>query len=352
MNEDLLVEGFDSRHAVLAASRSPLAATVERSMAGVGPQSGVVLVAVSGGPDSTALLLLVHALCMRRDPSRFERLVVGHVDHGLRPEGEAEAGLVRDIASRLGVDFTMETLAWPEGGSVSSGRAREARWAALRRMARSEGAATILCGHHADDQAETVLLRLARGTGLNGLASIPEVRRLDDDVRVMRPLISARRREILELVELVGIPVVSDPTNERRDTARGVVRHEVLPRLESIHPGAATRIAAVAEEAASIERDPSEVRGLPAPRSIRWDREVFRDNDEPTVARMLRESIRSLPGIEVSVVEGISRGVWTAVARAIRDGEVRPRDFRIPGLGAIRLKVDTIDLQREEGGDR
>ena len=349
MNGRPVVEAFDPARAALVASRSPLAAEMERTIRRVGSGSEVVVVAVSGGPDSTALLLLAQALATRRTPPVFGKIVVGHVDHGLRPEGGQESMQVRRLAERLGMAFVMERLSWPDPARVSSEQARDARWAALQRFAREHGAGTILCGHHADDQAETVILRLARGTGLRGIAGIPQVRQLDEDVRIVRPLLRARREDLLALVEASGVPVVIDPTNRRRDLARGVVRHEVLPRLDVIHPGATTRIAATAEEAGSVSNAPSDTRNLPRPESIRWSRATFRRHDETTVAGMLRETVRGLPGVAVGMVEAVPRTVWVGVARAVLGEEVHPRDFRLNRVGRIRVEARSVELWLEAG---
>ena len=350
MSDEPVIEPFDPALAVLAASRSPLAPVLERSIIRIGVGEGTPMVAVSGGADSMALLLLAHALGTRRRPPIFRRLVVGHVDHGIRPEGAKEAALVRGVAERLGMEFAMESLAWPGGEAVSSAQARDARWAALQRLAVEQGADTILCGHHADDQAETVLLRLARGTGLKGMAGIPQSRQLDAGVRIVRPLLTARRDAILDLIETTRVPVVDDPTNHRRDLARGVIRHEILPRLESLHPGATGRIAATAEEAGSVAWDSPDPSPRPCPESVRWSRSKFRGHDPATVSTMIRESIRGVPGLEPGVVEAVSRTTWSAIARAILDQQDRPRDFGLPGLGRLRVEVRSVEI-RLDGDD-
>ena len=346
MTDIAVVDAFDVEHAVLVASRSPLAAVMERATSRIGIVPGPVMIAVSGGPDSTAMLLLARALVTRRTPSPFGEIVVGHVDHALRDRGEREALGVRSLAERLGADFVMERLAWEEGDTVSSGRAREARWAALDRMAIACGARTIFCGHHADDQAETILLRLARGTGLAGLAGIPEVRELSNRVRIVRPLLSVGRRDILGLVRDAGLPVVNDPTNERTDVARGVVRHEVMPRLESLHPGAGGRIAALATEAGAGGRGLDRSSAARPPKSIRWSRAEFRVGDDPAVATLLRESLRAIPGVDPLILDGVPRTGWLGIARAILDHETRRRDFDLAGIGRLTVEARAVALER------
>ena len=132
-------------------------------------------VACSGGPDSVALLGL---LCLLAPRDRL-RLSVGHVDHGLRPSSGDDAALVRRLAEEHGLPFELDRLDLPPGPGLPA-RAREARRAALRDQARRRGAAFVVLGHTATDQAETILLHLARGAGLPGLAAMAELEPWDD----------------------------------------------------------------------------------------------------------------------------------------------------------------------------
>lgn len=311
---------IDRARVELAASRSPLAELVERRLEACGIRDDrPVLVAVSGGLDSTGLLAIAATLARRRRPRRM-RPVVGHVDHALRSDSAEDASAVETLAKDLDVPFSSTRLDWTATGAtgVSSAAARDARWAALSRLAIEVGATSILAAHHADDQAETVLLRLARGTGLGGLSGIPEQRTLDSGCRVVRPLLGARREAIATLVEVAGLPIRHDPTNDRRDHAREMIRHEVLPRLESIHPGAAARIAAVSTEARDLET-PS-VLGTPP-----WRREAFRAVAPNAVGTLVRNA-----AIELEPVAGSTpRSVWDDVVRMLLDDDPAPRRIRI-----------------------
>ncbi len=317
-------EGVDRERVELAASRSPLAGLVERRLEACDIRDDrPVLVAVSGGIDSTALLAIVAALARRREPRRL-RPVVGHVDHALRSDSAADARAVETLANALEIPFKSTRLDWSSSndGGVSSSAARDARWSALTRLAIDAGAAVVLAGHHADDQAETVLLRLARGTGLDGLAGIPEQRSLGSGCRVVRPLLAARRDAIAMLVETAGLPVRHDPTNDRRDRAREMIRHEVLPRLESIHPGAAGRIAAVAAEAQVMSPQP----GLGPPP---WRREIFEALEPGRIGTLVRDAAIGLEPAAAST----TRAVWDGVVRMLLDGDPSPRRIRIaPGF--------------------
>lgn len=166
-------------------------------------------IAVSGGPDSLALLLLSNA-------AYPGQCFVATVDHQLRAESAGEARHVARICASLGIPHTTLTPKTPITGSIQSS-ARAARYALLGQWADENGVNAILTAHHADDQAETVLMRLNRGAGIGGLAGVRAVNGI-----VVRPLLHWRRQELAEIVERAGILPVSDPSNtdDRFDRAR------------------------------------------------------------------------------------------------------------------------------------
>jgi tRNA(Ile)-lysidine synthase len=183
-------------------------------------------VAVSGGPDSLALLLLAAAAY----PGAVEAATV---DHRLRPESDREAADVGSVCERLGVRHTTLTLDWPSppGGNLQA-RARASRYHLLGKWALERGLLFLATAHHADDQAETILLRLARGSGLSGLAGARRRALLvtdeDKQVFLLRPLLEWRRAELARIVEEAGLTAVDDPSNhdERFDRthARALLR--------------------------------------------------------------------------------------------------------------------------------
>ncbi|MDG2021690.1 MAG: tRNA lysidine(34) synthetase TilS [Phycisphaerales bacterium] len=322
------------------ASRSPLAELLDRRLEHHGLQDACpVLVAVSGGVDSTALLAVAAAISRRRVPGRI-RPIVAHVDHALRAESADDATAVARLAEVLELPFMQVRIDWSAvevaGDSPSSADARDARWAALESMAETAGATVVLAGHHGDDQAETVLLRLARGVGLDGLSGIPEHRTLGDACRVIRPFLTSRRAELAALVAEAGIGFRHDPTNDRRDRAREMIRHEVLPRLESIHPGAAGRIAALAAEST----DRPEVGGLLPPP---WDRAIFRSFDESMVMTLLRTAVSR---VDPSVAE-VARSQWRTAARMIIDLNPAPRRLRLTERTELTVGKGLADLEIE-----
>jgi tRNA(Ile)-lysidine synthase len=204
-----------------------------------------VLVGVSGGPDSVALL---HALVLVRSEHRL-RLTVCHVHHGLRPEADRDAAFVETLAARFGCPARVVRVSVPRGGGVSPEEAaRGVRHAALARVARETGAHRIALGHTADDQVETVFMRVLEGAGPRGLAGIP-VRR----GRVVRPLLEIDRAGVLAHLELHGLEALEDATNRDTKFFRNRVRHEILPLLAAQAgrhvPAALRRVARASREA-------------------------------------------------------------------------------------------------------
>ena len=256
------------------------------------PAGTPVTCAVSGGADSLALLVLaVEAGC---DATAV------HVDHGLRTTSAAEAEVVAELAGRIGAAFRAETLVVPAGANLEA-RARRARYDVLP--------VNVLTGHTADDQAETVLLNLLRGAGLDGLAGYDPAR---------RPLRALRRRETHELCAALGLQPVHDPSNDDPRFRRNRVRHELLPLLDAI---AERDVAAVLARQADVLRadadlldtlalhlDPTDVKALvaaPEPLAARAIRRWLRTGEElhppdaATVARVLAVARGEAVGCDV-----------------------------------------------------
>ena len=233
------------RSLLLACGRHTVAHAVSLGLdrAGV-PEGARALVAASGGADSTALLAACAGL---RGRGRVEP-VAGHVDHGLRPDSALDAECAAEAASRLGIAFEARSPSIAPGPG-SAARARDARYAALASMARAAGCGVVLLAHHADDQAETVLLALARGAGLAGIGGMPSRRAIEPGIDAVRPCLRMPREDLRGACVALGVRWREDPTNARADLPRGRVRHAAMPELEAIAPGAARRIARAAEVA-------------------------------------------------------------------------------------------------------
>ena len=219
-----------------SATRSALADAVARGARSLAIPDGIGLVlAVSGGPDSMALLTGASAVARERGWN----LHVGHLDHALRPDSAADAAFVADAATALGLPVTVRReavadLAAAEHRSPEDA-GRLARYRFLEELAVGLGpVALIATAHTADDAAETVLLRLARGGGLRGLRGIPARRG-----RVVRPLLTERRATLRAALDAAGIAYRVDPTNADPSYAqRNRVRAELLPALERLNPRA------------------------------------------------------------------------------------------------------------------
>jgi tRNA(Ile)-lysidine synthase len=324
------LESLDVERVLLTASRHAATADVARRISNRLDPGSRVLVAFSGGVDSTALAAILLALHRRRRPA-FVDPVLGHVDHALRESSRDEAEFVSKVAARLGVPFLHRRLGWPSDvGHVSSLQAREARWNALESMASDIDAAAIVTAHHADDQAETILMRLIRGTGLDGLAGIPECRSGGNGRMVLRPLLQRPRQELAELVDAIGLPWIEDPTNHDRNRTRERLRHDVMPILESLHPGASRHLAALAEERAATAAAEG---ATPVSQANLIDRTLARTWPDAEVVTRLRSMAANLGGPSV---QAIPRTVWKQAAAMVVDLEDRPRRLRIdPALDVV-----------------
>lgn len=191
-----------------------------------------LLVAVSGGADSVALL---HALTVLRPKWRLT-LRVAHLDHALRDGSVQDAEFVRQLCAAWHIPAAIErrdvqAACEARGWSLEDG-ARRVRYQFLLETARRYSASRVVLAHTADDQAETVLMRLLRGTGLMGLGAIPVMRPLEDDIQVVRPLLGVWRRQVTAYLRQAHLPHREDETNRDERFVRNRIRHELLPLLE------------------------------------------------------------------------------------------------------------------------
>lgn len=202
-----------------------------RSTAPVRPGDGLV-VAFSGGPDSTALLLGLTRLSAPGGPLQGVRTVAAHLDHGLDPGSRERAARAADLAHALGVRAVVERrpvnrLDQADDGIEAAGR--RVRYEFLEDVRRAEDAAWVATAHHRRDQAETVLLRILLGSGIEGLAAMAPVRG-----RLVRPLLALDREGLEAAVRDAGLEPIDDPTNRDLSLARNRVRHGLLPALEQV----------------------------------------------------------------------------------------------------------------------
>jgi tRNA(Ile)-lysidine synthase len=262
------------------------------------------VVACSGGPDSQAVLDLLAEAAPQLGAN-----VVGaaHFDHRQRPGSAGEAQRVRELAGRL--DVGLQTGEWHDApAAASEAEAREARYRFLTGVAAAWGATKLATGHTADDQAETVLLALVRGTGPDGLAAMPL-----QSGALVRPALELRRRDLRRHCEARHIPFVDDPTNDQPSFTRNRIRREVMPALEAVSHDAVAALARAARLAAE-ERGAAE-----------------------TVDALLWAWAEGAPG-----GESLSRARLRDLPVALRRRLLRHAAFlqmgRLPGWGAERLE--------------
>ena len=271
--------------------------------------SGRGILAVSGGPDSVAMLDTISCLAeeFSLDP------VVAHYNHKQRQESDEDEAFVRDLAKRYRLEFYSGTFegAFPPGLGKEA-VLRKARYEFLFNLAESIKAQWLAVAHNLDDQAETVLLNLVRGCGLQGLRAM-RVFREERGVKVIRPLLRVTRKEIEEYLRSKGIPWREDPTNRSLDFTRNKVRHILIPLIEKeFNPKVKQRLADLAEVVQEDFAFISEVVLRICSGGI-----VFSSDTEIMFSRTLLEGLQ----------EALRRGVFRELIRRLR-GDLRQIDFR------------------------
>jgi tRNA(Ile)-lysidine synthase len=286
------------------------------------PQPGLrVLVALSGGPDSTALLLWLREAGVD--------VAAAHYDHALRPGSEADADHVAGFCARLGVPLLRERRAEPlPAGSVQAA-ARRLRYAFLERALLTSGREGVLLGHTADDVVEGAVIHLLRGSGLAGLRGMPERRG-----PFARPLLRVWRRDVEAFLAARGVEPLHDPANADVDRyARARVRHLLLPRLERDRPGLTRRLRAAAEAAAvlqeRVEREAGRLVAAGAPRP------ALRDASRPVRMEAYRQLYGRLPALDRRQLEAMDR-----LATAGRTGA----GLDLPGGRRFRVHPERVSI--------
>ncbi len=292
-----------------------------------------LLVGVSGGCDSISLL---HLLCFSSQKLRL-RLTAAHFDHAMRPGSERDAHWVAGVCTAWEVVLVSERAARP---LRSEQDARRGRYAFLRRTARDVGATHILTAHHADDQAETVLFRILRGTGLTGLSGIPAHAR-----GLVRPLLPFWRAELECYARARGLRWREDPTNRSHDPRRNFIRLELLPRIEeALAPGARRHLVQLAELAGEAEAGWREILASLEAAAIREEgealllaRSTFHDYGPAISSRVLRKALRRM-GIVLD-----SPG--TRRALQFITGASSGRELPLPGGARMAVEFDTVRIE-------
>ena len=261
--------------------------------------NGVLLLAVSGGADSMAMLLA----CAETGARTRRRMAAAHFSHGLRPSADRrERASVRRAAESLGVPFTSGAAQSPS----NEAGAREARYRFLAAAAAEQGAVAVLTAHTQDDQAETVLLRLTRGSGLRGAGAIRECSERSVDgqtLTLLRPLLHVTRADTEAVCAEAGIRPARDATNRSLRYARNRVRLRVLRELTELNPHVRAALAGFAERAADDDAlldqlaagAVSEVEER-SEASVSWPKSALRALPPALLPRVLERAWRSLHG--------------------------------------------------------
>ena len=313
-----------------------------------------VLVGFSGGADSLALLVALRAL----ERIDLVQLTAVHVDHGVRETSEGEARQVMALADGLGVrcelwSVVAEDLARHRGVGVEEALRRE-RYRAFAEVASRVGAGLVATAHHQRDQAETVLLHLLRGSGLHGASGMRALTELvvpwwDDPgmparpLRMWRPLLEEPVDALREVVRKLGVPVIDDPSNDDSRFRRNAIRHEILPALERVMPGAVANLARFATLATADEDVLDAISAQSFSNVVGPDlrRSVIRDLPIGMQRRVLRRWVLSVaPRLELS-----SQRVEALRLAAIgREGALK---IQLGGGWVVVTVKDLLLLERE-----
>ncbi|MBK5257183.1 MAG: tRNA lysidine(34) synthetase TilS [Vicinamibacteria bacterium] len=279
----------------------PLVSAVRRSLDSVGllRPGVVVLAALSGGPDSVALL---DAL-LRAARKAGLAVVAAHLDHALRRDSLADAQFCEELCDNLKVRLRSGRMS-PSAKALHEGGVEEAarltRYSFLRRVAREENASAIVLGHTLDDQAETVLMRLVRGSGALGLSAMKAW-----DGELLRPLLDTRRDAVLAHLNASRLPYRSDPTNTDTTFIRNRVRHELLPLIEKrFNPNIAEALGrtarTLAEEHAALREVAAQLLDRAVASAVEgaaYEVKVLKSAPEGLGKTALREALRRFGGL-------------------------------------------------------
>ncbi|MBI3322383.1 MAG: tRNA lysidine(34) synthetase TilS [Candidatus Omnitrophica bacterium] len=321
-----------------------------------------VLVGVSGGPDSLALLSALVGLA----PELGVRLRACYVDHGLRPAaGRRERETVQRYARIWGVPVsTIKVRVARRGGQSLEAAARRARYDALCSQAKRLRCGVVAVGHTADDQAETVLMWVLRGAGTAGLAGIPPVRELSKgigyrvkNIRLVRPLIDCTRTEVQTHLKKLGVRPVSDESNRSTRFTRNRIRHELIGQLErNYNPRLREHLCATAEVLRADldwleDQTRAEFRRIArvSARGIRLDRARLRRLHPALRRGLLREAVRRLQGDRAGFGYAHWRALETLVLNGVRGAADLPHGLRAEVLVGGKLFFRRSALSRRKG---
>ena len=312
---------------------------VRRTVLELCTSKDAIIAAVSGGRDSVALAT---SLATLSDAGHIAAVTIGHVHHHRRPEADDEAALVEETAARLRLPFAIRHL--DEDPHATPAQLRASRYEALEAIASASQAPMIATAHQAQDQLETVIAAIVRGTGPRGLVGMPAIRPLSDNVSLVRPMLEVDRSAAGELCSLAGLTWCDDPTNTDPETLRGLLRRDVLPVLESLRPGVASRLASgtAVRAAASLALDEAVVRPQEMDDdAVQWSRHSLADVGKGLCQASLMATARSMVG----GADGLSSASILSATTAILDTRQHRRVFEL-GCGVVAI-VDAMRVRMQ-----
>ncbi len=298
-------------------------------------EGATILLAVSGGSDSMGMMELAAHVYRSWDVA----LRVGFVDHGLREGIDREWRIVEERSAKLGIEAHRVNAPSPipDEGSLQQW-ARDVRYELLEELAVELRAAFIATAHTRDDQAETVMLRLLRGTGLDGLSGIP-ASRAHGRVEIVRPMLGVGRDDIRAFLENRGVGWIEDPSNANTRFLRVRVRNELLPLMDSLQPGIRKRLAALAGEMYGISRfvdglvqGKKSITSLRLAGGVKVNAEVFQAFPREIWGRLVRFAIRSVKGD----LRRLSRSHFEAIEELLAQGKCTD-ELPVPGEGRVHV---------------
>lgn len=321
-------------------------ASALRRRCGVRQPSARLVVAVSGGADSVALLRALVAIAPARGWGLH--LAVAHVNHRVRPDADDDARFVESLAASLGLPFRsakLDPAAWSGNREAAM---RRARYAALRGIAESDRCAAIVTAHHADDQLETMLMRLLRGASLAGLAGMRWRRGIEPGVPVslLRPMLAVTRDEARRFLRDIDQPWREDATNADVSRWRAHLRRNVLPALHALQPHAGRKAVALADHLAAVERHLRDETDAMAARAERHGNRlaIARDDAARLGVALLIPLLRKLLQEAGAPPDALGLAALRPLVRAARDGRGGSRRFAFAGGVEVTVTRERISI--------
>ena len=310
------------------------------------------LVAVSGGPDSVALLRLMIA---NANSASKSNLIVAHINHGTRAQqSDADGKFVEALAKQHQLEFCLDSIppeptAEQPQATRSEETLRNARYERLVAMAGRLGCRYLVTGHHQDDQIETVLFRIFRGTGIAGLQGIPKRRVVNEALTIVRPLLNIRSSVLKDYLRSIGQDFRTDPTNAENSYTRNFLRNEILPSLEQRFSDVAAAVARLSQHAQQTEAFlETSIEPLLGAIILQTDHEVHLDrrllNDQPDV--LVQKLLLKIWGNQQWPLQSMSAQWWQRLTQAIKQQQPQTQTLNVPGSVCFSIEKHQVTLTR------